>query len=159
MEDRWYAAAYHEAGHAIVAFYYGCVLGPIRIFEEHGRIRGEATLNRDSRYEPAIAASGRACAEAFGFRQTNLETADDDYVLAARLSERLTSEAEDTVLEELIDAVRRETALLFDRENFREAARALAERLLKEHQIDSDAAEQIIRSHVTRYLSNPPRLS
>jgi hypothetical protein len=70
-ESSWRAAAFHEAGHAIVAYYYGCTVQRIRIFEDHGSIRGDTTVNRDSHYEAAIVAAGRA--EAFGFPQTDLD--------------------------------------------------------------------------------------
>jgi hypothetical protein len=150
-ESSWRAAAYHEAGHAIAAYYNGGTLGRIRIFEEHGSIRGETTVIRDHRCEAEIAAAGRVCAEAFGLPQTDLEIAHDRQIFVTRLSDGLTLDDDDTVLEQRIDELHRNLAVLFQREDFRQAARELGERLFNAHEIDDPA--QIIGRYVTPHSS------
>ena len=111
-DRKWRAAAYHEAGHAIAAYYYGCSIKEIRIFEQAGRING-ATKIPEHVHQAEIAAAGRACAEAFGFEQSDLDTAHDDMILSDILSEDSSPDDEDHVFEARIAEIRSKGAALF----------------------------------------------
>jgi hypothetical protein len=145
-------AAYHEAGHAVVAYYYGCRVTRLHIHSENGSAHGGTATDRWSEHEPEILAAGRICAEAFGFQQSATDTAQDDRKLVSLLSKDLSSADEDEVLEGRLATVHNQVTALFERPDFRAAAAALAERLLVDATIgDMNVVEAIIGRHLRRH--------
>jgi hypothetical protein len=141
--------AYHEAGHAVTGYYFGRSLGPMRIYEDAGELRGEAKVFAGERGEFCILAAGRACAEAFDLHQHPTDYAIDYAKLDELLSKDIPDDAEDDVFEARKQTVLNEIGQLLARPDFRAAVAALAEHLLAAGSIDSgDEVATIISVHM-----------
>jgi hypothetical protein len=151
LEEALRGAAYHEAGHAVVAYFYGCPLGIIGIYLEGGQARGRTKIFPDSKHEPQIAVAGRICAETFDHKQSDVDVAHDEHRLITLLSTDVSPDAEDSVLDDRITATRQQVIDLFKRPDFQDAAKALAEQLIAVRRIRSGrAVEAIIAAHLKR---------
>jgi hypothetical protein len=141
--------AHHEAGHAVTGYFFGRSLGPMRIYEDAGRLRGEAKVFPGEHGELCILAAGRVCAEAFDLPQYPTDYAIDYAKLDELLSGDVPLDAEDDVLEARKQFVLRDVGQLVARRDFRAAVAALAERLLATGSIDSgDEVAAIISVHL-----------
>jgi hypothetical protein len=149
-ELRRRAVAYHEAGHAVMGYYFRRPLGPARLYIDTGQLRGEAKIYPGDRGEPYILAAGRACALSFGLPQERKDYAIDYEKLAEELSRSIPPDSDDDVFESREREVLETTARLFQLPDFRSAATAFAERLLVTDAIDdADEVVALISAHLT----------
>lgn len=132
-----------------MAYYMGRTLAAIRLYEEAHTYRGDAAIYPGEDGEAEILAAGRVCAEAFSFAQERSDYSIDFSRLETLLSEGISDDADDSVLESLEQRVRDTVAHLFQQPDFRAAAQALAERLFEIGSIDDgETAAAIIRQHL-----------